>query len=77
MMIEPGEMRPGNTVLEIGAGSGYAAAVFSRIAHEVFAMERHPSLAATARARLRDLGYDNVNLCAGGRNERLARKGAV
>jgi protein-L-isoaspartate(D-aspartate) O-methyltransferase len=65
MMIEAGEMKPGDTVLEIGAGSGYAAAVFSRIAHQVFAIERHPSLAATARNRLGDLGYDNIDLRAG------------
>jgi protein-L-isoaspartate O-methyltransferase len=51
MMAEAGEVKPGDTVLEIGAGSGYAAAVFSRIASQVFAIERHRSLVATASAR--------------------------
>lgn len=64
-MIETGDVKAGDTVLEIGAGSGYAAAVFSRIARQVFAVERHPSLAAAARARLHDLGYHNVDLRAG------------
>jgi protein-L-isoaspartate(D-aspartate) O-methyltransferase len=60
LMIEAAEVRPGDRVLEVGAGSGYAAAVLGRIAAEVHAIERHPSLAASAEQRLRALGYDNV-----------------
>ncbi len=48
-------------MLEVGADSGYAAAVVSRIAGRVHAVERHPSL-ATAASRLGKLGYDNVEL---------------
>ena len=55
-------LAPTDRVLEVGAGSGYAAAVASRLAAEVVAVERIESLAADARARLRDLGYDNVTV---------------
>src|SRR5437773_4144005 len=60
-MIEAVEVKPGDTVLEVGAGSGYAAAVMSQIANRVFAIERHPSLAESARRRLRTLGYENID----------------
>ena len=66
-MIELAELRPGDKVLEVGAGSGYAAAVMSRIAGKVWAIERHEELAAQARARLKGLGYDNAEIiCADG-----------
>jgi protein-L-isoaspartate(D-aspartate) O-methyltransferase len=45
-------------VLEVGAGSGYAAAVLSRLAREVITIEYHPSLAAGARAALAATGHD-------------------
>jgi protein-L-isoaspartate(D-aspartate) O-methyltransferase len=51
--------------LEVGAGSGYAAAVISRIAAKVFAIERHAALADAARERMGVLGYDNVELKTG------------
>src|SRR6266404_3848246 len=51
LMIEDAEVRPGDHVLEVGAGSGYAAAIMSQIADRVHAIERHPSLAETARRR--------------------------
>lgn len=51
-------------VLEIGAGSGYAAAVLSLLAGEVYAVERWPTLAESAQRRLHDLGYANVNVFA-------------
>jgi protein-L-isoaspartate(D-aspartate) O-methyltransferase len=49
-------------VLEIGAGSGYHAAVVSLLAREVIAVEAHPSLARSARERLARLGYRNVRV---------------
>ena len=52
LMAEALEIRPGDKVLEIGAGSGYAAAVLSRLAREVWTVERHPSLAREARERM-------------------------
>jgi protein-L-isoaspartate(D-aspartate) O-methyltransferase len=60
--LEPGR-RP--RVLEIGTGSGYQAAVLARLAGQVFSIERHPGLAATASARLRELGFANVEVHVG------------
>jgi protein-L-isoaspartate(D-aspartate) O-methyltransferase len=65
MMIEAAGIRPGGSALEIGAGSGYAAAVMSRIADRVIAIERHGELAALAEARMRQLDYDNVRIVLG------------
>jgi protein-L-isoaspartate(D-aspartate) O-methyltransferase len=64
-MIEAAGIAPGATVLEVGAGSGYAAAVMSRIADGVIAVERLPELAAIARERLARLGYANVTIVEG------------
>src|SRR5207244_10677014 len=57
-------------VLEIGAGSGYAAAVLSRIAAEVYAIERHAALAELASRRMKDLGVDNADVRHGAGNLR-------
>jgi protein-L-isoaspartate(D-aspartate) O-methyltransferase len=65
LMIELAEVKPGDAVLEVGAGSGYAAAVLSRIARRVHAIERHAALAAVARRRFDELGYDNIVLRVG------------
>jgi protein-L-isoaspartate(D-aspartate) O-methyltransferase len=65
LMIAAAEIQPGDRVLEIGAGSGYAAAVMSRIAERVYAIERHEDLTDQARERLRRLGYDNVEVRTG------------
>jgi protein-L-isoaspartate(D-aspartate) O-methyltransferase len=65
LMIEAAEIRPGDRVLEIGAGSGYAAAVISRIAERVYAIERHDALTRLAAERLTRLGYDNVEIRTG------------
>jgi protein-L-isoaspartate(D-aspartate) O-methyltransferase len=54
------ELGPHDRVLEIGTGSGYAAAILGRIAREVYTIERHGELADAAAARLRALGFDNV-----------------
>ena len=65
LMAEALELGPEDSVLEIGAGSGYAAAVLSRIARDVWAIERHESLAQQARARMERLGYTNVHIMHG------------
>jgi protein-L-isoaspartate(D-aspartate) O-methyltransferase len=62
LMAEALDLNPDCRVLEIGAGSGYAAAVLGRIASEVYAIERHEVLARHAADRMRDLGYDNVRV---------------
>jgi protein-L-isoaspartate(D-aspartate) O-methyltransferase len=59
------ELKGDETVLEVGAGSGYGAAVLSRLCREVVTIERFESLAATARAILDELGYDNVEVRVG------------
>lgn len=64
-MIEAAEVTPGDRVLEIGVGSGYAAGVMSLIADRVYGVERHPDLVASAADRLRRLGYANVEVRAG------------
>jgi protein-L-isoaspartate(D-aspartate) O-methyltransferase len=65
LMIEAAGVAPGHRVLEIGAGSGYAAAILSRIAAEVIAIERHGELADLAAARMAALGYGNVRVVTG------------
>jgi protein-L-isoaspartate(D-aspartate) O-methyltransferase len=64
-MIQAAEIEAGDTVLEIGAGSGYAAAVISRIADKVIAIERQHDLVEVATERLKRLGYDNVEIVEG------------
>jgi protein-L-isoaspartate(D-aspartate) O-methyltransferase len=64
-MLEAAELEAGNTVLEIGAGSGYAAALLSHIARKVYAIERRAALTEAARERLRAQGCDNVELKTG------------
>ena len=58
------ELRPTDHVLEVGAGSGYAAAILSRLGGDVVAVERMPGLAAAAAGLLAELGYDNVRVVA-------------
>ena len=65
LMIEAAGIKPGDTVLEVGAGSGYAAAVMSRIAERVIAIERQHELVEVARERMQRLGYDNVEIVEG------------
>jgi protein-L-isoaspartate(D-aspartate) O-methyltransferase len=65
LMAQALQLTRSDRVLEIGAGSGYAAAVLSLLAGEVYAVERWPTLAETAERRLRDLGYANVHVFAG------------
>jgi protein-L-isoaspartate(D-aspartate) O-methyltransferase len=65
LMIEAAEVAPGQRVLDIGTGSGYAAAVLSRIVDHVVSIERHPDLVADARRALEAVGYDNVEIHEG------------
>jgi len=64
-MSEQLEVRPHHRVLEIGTGSGYQAAVLSRLAHEVVSIERYRTLAEAARARIETLGFHNVEIIVG------------
>jgi len=64
-MTEQLEVEARHRVLEIGTGSGYQAAVLSRIAREVVSVERYRTLADAARNRLKTLGYDNVTVITG------------
>jgi len=68
-MLAAAELEQSDKVLEVGAGSGYAAAVISRIAGQVFAIERHAALTEAARETLRTLGYNNVELKTGDGSE--------
>ncbi len=58
-------LRPGDRVLEVGTGSGYQAAILSRLVDQVYSLELIPRLAAEAEARFRDLGYDNIRVRVG------------
>ena len=65
LTVEALGLRADERVLEIGTGSGYAAAVLSRLAREVYTVERLESLATQARERMAALGYDNVHVLCG------------
>jgi protein-L-isoaspartate(D-aspartate) O-methyltransferase len=65
LMIEAAEVRSDDRVLEIGTGSGYAAAVLGMIADQVYTIERHPELAKIAHRRFRELGYANIEVRLG------------
>lgn len=62
LMLEAAAIAPGDHVLEVGAGSGYAAAVLAHLARRVDAVERHAALATVAAARLEHLGIDNAEV---------------
>jgi protein-L-isoaspartate(D-aspartate) O-methyltransferase len=64
-MTESLGLRGGEKVLEIGTGSGYAAAVLAEVAGEVYTVERYAGLAASAAERLERLGYRNVHVLHG------------
>lgn len=65
LMTELLNLRGTDRVLEIGAGSGYQAAILAELASEVFAVELLPELAVAARTRLQALGYENITVVAG------------
>ena len=65
MMIQAAAPGPQDVVLEVGTGSGYAAAVVSRLCRKVISVEREPALAEHASATLRRLAFDNVEVAVG------------
>src|SRR3954468_16216210 len=64
-MTEQLQLQKHHRVLEIGAGSGYQAAVLSRLCRHVLTIERYRTLADSARVRLEKLGYDNIEVLLG------------
>lgn len=65
LMIQAAAVALGDKVLEVGSGSGYAAAVISRIAGKIFGIERQHDLVEIARERIRRLGYANIEIVEG------------
>lgn len=65
LMIQTAAIGLRDKILEVGAGSGYAAAIISRIAGKVLAIERQHELVELARERIKRLGYDNVEILEG------------
>jgi protein-L-isoaspartate(D-aspartate) O-methyltransferase len=65
MMAEALQLEDSDKILEVGTGSGYAAAVLGEIAGEVFSVERHEPLAEKARQALAAEGYGNVQVIVG------------
>src|SRR6195256_3480157 len=64
-MTEQLQLQKLHRVLEIGTGSGYQAAILSRLCREVVSIERYRTLAESARKRLKKHGYDNVEVILG------------
>jgi protein-L-isoaspartate(D-aspartate) O-methyltransferase len=64
-MTEQLQLHRDHRVLEIGTGSGYQAAILSRLSRQVLTIERYRTLADSARARLEKLGCDNVEVMFG------------
>jgi len=68
LMTDLLEPQPDHRVLEIGTGSGYQAAILSKLVRQIYSVEVIPELAAEAQERLLRLGYDNVRVKAGDGN---------
>ena len=65
LMLQHLDLQATDRILEVGTGSGYVAALLSRICAEVYSIERHAQLAGSAEARLERLGYSNVKIAVG------------
>jgi protein-L-isoaspartate(D-aspartate) O-methyltransferase len=65
IMLDALKLSPTDKVLEIGTGSGYVTALLAELTERVISIERHESLAESARALLAALGYSNVNVVTG------------
>jgi protein-L-isoaspartate(D-aspartate) O-methyltransferase len=72
LMLELLDPVPDHVILEIGTGSGYQTALLAELARHVYAIERHPALAAAAQATLQRLGYSNITLEVGDGSAGLA-----
>lgn len=73
-ITEAARVRPGDKALEIGAGSGYQAAVLAQLGAQVYSIEANPQLAETGRARLQRLGYGEIEVFTGDGSEGLAAR---
>ena len=65
VMTQELRLEPSDVVLEIGAGSGYQAAILSRLVSKVYSIERRKSLARLAETTLRKVGCENVEIICG------------
>ncbi|MEC7838888.1 MAG: protein-L-isoaspartate(D-aspartate) O-methyltransferase [Chlamydiota bacterium] len=65
LMIQEAKCNKNSIVLDIGTGSGYSAAIFSRFVEEVYTIERIPSLAKQSKKRFESLGYSNIHVKIG------------
>ena len=65
LMLEALELAPTHRVLEVGTGSGYVTALLAELSSQVISVERHASLADSARAMLATLGYSNIKVVTG------------
>jgi protein-L-isoaspartate(D-aspartate) O-methyltransferase len=77
LMTQSLRLAGGERVLEVGTGSGYQAAILSRIAAEVFSIERHAALTARARTLCGALGYSNIHFCVTDRDEAIGWEDAA
>lgn len=75
LMCQILELKATDVVLDIGTGSGYQAAVLSRLCEKVVSIEIIPELAKKATNTLRELGYDNIEIVVGDGNEGYSLKG--
>jgi len=64
-MLEALQLRPGDSVLEVGTGSGYQTALLAELVARVYSVERYAVLAQSASERLRKLGYSNTEVSVG------------
>ena len=74
IMLEALALIPPDRVLEVGTGSGYQTALLAEIVREVYSVERHESLARTARSTLSRLGYANVSVTLGDGSQGLPER---
>ena len=75
MMTEALQLKGGESVLEVGTGSGYQSAVLAEIAGQVYSIERHSELADRAKGILADLAYNNIDIVVGDGTLGLADNG--
>jgi len=74
IMLEALALAPGDTVLEVGTGSGYVTAILCELAKQVYSVERIPSLAQSAKATITRLGYRNASIETGDGSQGLPER---